>query len=379
MSVSLRVMVYNIMTPVMPPIRFYGQRERAARVPEVVQLCERETAVDILVLNEVIPGEIYDSVSRGLRSIGFIHQTTPFRDGTLMGSSGVVVLSRHRISQTQHIFFGSTCAGIDCLCSKGVLYVRVLVDNGSRAVNVFGTHMQAWPTAEGHDVRRKQVEVIRRFMDQIRIPDREPIILCGDLNMDLFTNNAELKHLMFRLNMDMPEIDKHSNPYTVDPKINILVGSDDPQAYANAEYPLGCAQEYLETLACPCCPSEWLDYVLVSKRGLVPISSKITSVVVKVPEFDMHLGSTIRVKSKDVSDHFPVVATLVFNYNSRQSDPRRVQISSDFHVHANYTLGFILIVISAAILILIVCGIVRITRFAKNKHFPWYKRKLNDV
>ena len=181
----LRIVTYNIMTPVMPPVRFYGQRERAQRVVDVVRLCEQEAPVDILVLNEVIPGEIDATVTRLLASIGFSERTPTFKDGTLMGSSGVILFSRHRISQSQHVFYGQTCAGVDCLCSKGVVYARVLAQGGVRAVNVFSTHMQAWPTQAGVEVRRRQVDVLANFIDKISIPPKEPVLLCGDLNMDL--------------------------------------------------------------------------------------------------------------------------------------------------------------------------------------------------
>ena len=195
---KLRIVTYNIMTPVMPPVRFYGQRERAERVVDVVKLCEEEAPVDVLVLNEVIPGEIDATVTRLLAVIGFKERTPTFKDGTLMGSSGVILFSRHRISQAQHVFYGQTCAGVDCLCSKGVVYARLLVQNGARAVNVFSTHMQAWPTQAGVEVRRQQVDVLAAFMKKISIPEKEPILLCGDLNMDLYTNNADLKHLRER-------------------------------------------------------------------------------------------------------------------------------------------------------------------------------------
>jgi hypothetical protein len=214
--------------------------------------------------------------------------------------------------------------------------------------------MQAWPTQTGVEVRRKQVDILASFMKNMAIPEREPVLLCGDLNMDLYANNADLKHLLFALDMDMPTISGHSNPYTVDPTLNILVGSDDPSAYTSPEFPKGCVAEYLQTLKCPCCPSEWLDYVLFSKKGLQPVESRLTAIAAKVERFAMpFVQARLQVESQDVSDHFPVIADFTFEYNWQHADARKVAIAGDFHVRANYALGIALLSLALFVFLLV--------------------------
>ena len=108
-----------------------------------------------------------------------------------------------------------------------------------------------------------------------------------------------------------PIIHQDSHSFTVDPKLNNLVGADDIELYKNEDYPFGCVQEYYSTKQCVCCPSEWIDYTLYSKKHLQPSSSYMRSFVAKVDPFDISFRYTLEtVNIQDVSDHFPILGTF---------------------------------------------------------------------
>jgi hypothetical protein len=178
--------------------------------------------------------------------------------------------------------------------------------------HVFGTHLQAWSTVASQVVRQKQIKQTRRFIDSLKISRNEPVIFAGDLNIDLYTERDHIENAMYVLNMSLPQISEDSHPFTVDPQENKLVGSDSPSSYTSDEWPHGCVDEYYKTLVCPCCPAQWIDYVMYSQTHLHPIESNVRAVKAKVAPFGMNISVSQNVTIEDVSDHFPIVGHFMF-------------------------------------------------------------------
>lgn len=331
MSVQFNIMTYNVMLPLLPPIKIYGQLERLQRVPRVVELCKQECSLDAVVLCEVIPPSVYKTLITSMAAIGFSFYTKPLKD-VLTGYGGVVVFSKREIHQQAQTLYGETCSGADCLSAKGVTYARVEKDG--LWINIFATHLQAWPGIIPQLVRENQMKYIRQSITSLAIPADEPVLLCGDMNADLYTSKDFIQHLSYSLDVVVPEVHDTSHPFTFDSATNRLVGSDDISSYTSKSWSDGCVKEYLATTYCPCCPREWLDYTMFSSRHLKPTSSSMQSIAIKVDKFPMPFHATDRIidDMQDVSDHYPVIGRFSFELGKKTE--KNIQVST-FEVGRN--------------------------------------------
>jgi endonuclease/exonuclease/phosphatase family metal-dependent hydrolase len=325
-QIPLRVLVYNVMEPVPEPIRYYGQKERAERLQSVIQDLDRQYQIDVLILNEVIAPVAQKVILPALHDIGFVYKTSKLTD-TFTVTGGILIFSKHPITMEDQTLFGDKCTGIDCFAAKGAVYARIKKQDFY--FNILGVHMQAWPNLTAQVIRDAQMEQMQKFITSLAIPPNEPFLMGGDLNTDLFLNNDQLRHLMYTLKMDIPEIHPESYPFTVDPKVNKLVGADDPAEYYNEQWPDGCIEEYHTTLQCPCCPQEWLDYVLHSKNHLKPESCNMKAIPVKVAPFRMKITMTQEIEAQDLSDHFPVLGDFVFSIDQINPEKNTDVVAKD--------------------------------------------------
>lgn len=346
MQASLKVVAYNIMIPVLPPIRVYGQFERAKRVAEVISQCGDD--VDVVALMEVIPISIDKEVIKGMNELGFCHYTEHIKD-MMAERGGIMIFSKFPIIDSNHTFYGNICASSDCLSSKGVVYAKI--EKESLRFNVFATHMQAWPDLKFQKIRAKQIEHVRRFMKQVNCPQREPVLFCGDLNVDYYLDRAQFNYLLSRLKMVMPLFSKDSHPFTVDPLINQLVGNDEPNSYASEDYPDGCVNEYMETRTCVCCKPLWIDYILFSHENLQPITSSIRAIPAKVDPFEMSFSVQETIMSQDVSDHFPVMSEMTFEFEA-SLDPVEKQKNIDTNPNNTQNTAFISLIVILGLIVL---------------------------
>ncbi len=328
---EINVLVWNIMIPVLPPLRYFGQFERAERIPQVIQtINDTEKPLDVIVFNELIPPPIYDIITSKLQKIGFFYTTKRIQD-ILTESGGISIYSRYPIVDEGYTLYGSECAISDCLSSKGVVYAKI--NKMGFIANILGTHFQSGEKYQF--IREEQTKLVLQFIQNLNIPNVEPLLFCGDLNMCRFLNNAEIKHLMFTLNMELPQISESSHPFTFDPRINPLVGIDDPTQYVSKEYPYGCADQYYKTKNCICCDNQWLDFSLVSKNHLRPLSSNMKSIVAKAKEdFDFDFTANDHLLTSMVSDHFPILGHFEFplqpfGYTFNKTNPQTTNSNSE--------------------------------------------------
>lgn len=365
---TLNVMVYNIFSPVPEPLRFYGQSERCARVKDVIQELDQKYHLDVIVLNEVIAPETQTVIFRDMPLIGFKYRTRKITEAfTVHG--GIVLFSKHPITQESFTVFGDKCVGIDCFAAKGVVFARINKDG--MYFNVFGTHLQAWPSIKAYSTRELQMRKMREFIDKIKLPEDEPVILAGDMNTDLYLDKDHVQHMLYHLEMGLPETHTESHPFTVDPKENKLVGNDDPSEYVSDSWPNGCVDEYYRTLECPCCPAQWIDYTLYSKRHLLPLSCDTRVIKTKVPPFKIKINASQEATIQDVSDHFPVLGHFVFPTKTKLRDADRISdIPLKLVTDTNTNVVTISIIIAVVGIIVLVCGwfAVRGTVFAKTKN-----------
>lgn len=316
MASELVGVTWNIMMPLPEPIRFTGQRERLERIPPAV-LTELDplARVDFVAVQESLVQTQHDALSDAFRAAGFAYATRQI-NGSLRDlkivPGGVVLFSRVPIVAQQSCVFEGQCAREDCLASKGAVYAQL--NKAGRVYHVFATHMQAWESFESRAVRRGQTHELARFVQAQRIPAGDPVVLLGDFNVDLYSERVQLASMEAMLGFDVLARHRDSHPFTSDPLTNQLVGLDDPASYASDAYPGGCADEYMRSLHCVCCPQEWLDHAMVSRAhlGADMSASWMRAVPVKSAPFAIDLTMTMRREIADLSDHYPVLARFVF-------------------------------------------------------------------
>lgn len=288
-------------------------------------------------------------------------------------NGGVRIVSKWPIERyAQHIF--EHHSGSDALARKGVMYARVLKKcdkcHLSHPFNVFATHLQAWSTPKARAVRMQQAAEIVAFVDAQGIPADEPVVFQGDLNVDSVSFGDEVRQLLSILAAKEPQR-AGDQLYTSDPSVDVLVGRDgaasdnecadayerswgsdnkvsDWRVYNRKDQDVkfkdpvnrtACAHTPKgwtgggggKSCYCPCCPFEYLDYVLWSTRHkqAVPEASRVVVSMAVAPEsqpvpvwpWSGALQPWARpgavgtfLGADDISDHQPVVATLAFDF-----------------------------------------------------------------
>ena len=108
------------------------------------------------------------------------------RDRWLAQDGGVVILSKWPIEDQGERLFGPLCQSGDCWADKGVLYARI--NKLGRRFHVFATHLQS--RSAGRAIRQQQMAIIRDIIDDLDLPEDEPVLIGGDLNTDRFTDEA---------------------------------------------------------------------------------------------------------------------------------------------------------------------------------------------
>lgn len=313
---DLTCVSWNIMAPVPTPIRYTGQVERMERIPTVfAEQLDNIKFADICVVQESIVNDLHVRLRKGMQRIGFIYETKQLV-GSIMRfkivQGGVVIFSRFPIVRQDTVIFEGLCDKEDCLAAKGAVYAQV--KKGNHLFHIFALHLNSWESPKSRAVRRGQMAEVYKFIQRQNIPSDEPVVMMGDFNVDLYSEQRQLKALCDIVKFGMLSRHKDTHAFTSDPMTNQLMGIDDTSAYSSDAFPGGCSEEYIRTLHCVCCPQEWLDHALYSREHSKPdITKSWTRVVpVKAIPFTVNLTFTTKREITDLSDHYPIISYYVF-------------------------------------------------------------------
>ena len=268
------LLAYNIY---MRPQAFFrdGQQARMRYLPE------RLKGYDVLVLSEVFDVKMREALLIGLLP-EYPYVTEPLgADLIITQHGGVLIASRWPIEEEQHLLFGKLCSGSDCAAQKGAIYARV--NKNGRRYNIFGSHLQAWPEPVAAQVRKGQLELLKQFVDDRKLPPSEVVLIAGDLNVDMINFPGEYARMLSILNATFSEPAAKELRYTFDPTQNPLAEGD---------------------------TQEFLDYVLFSDQHVAP--TRVETSIVRA------LSDTpwTRLSGKDcfdLSDHFAMSAEFWFD------------------------------------------------------------------
>lgn len=281
-----------------PPPLIDGQTQRAARLAECLR-----GEYDAIVLCEAFDEQLGPQLFLSLL------EEYPFQTGAIdpddgfegpdgirkLWNGGVAILSRWPLSRMASRSFGGLLGHPDSHANKGVLYARI--DKLGRSYNIFGTHTQAAPELwvrlayrlAGRDaeqryleLRQAQFDVIRDFVAQQQIPDSEPVVIAGDLNVDRLGDRHQFEMMLERLDARFPD-QTDGHPCTIDPLNNPLASGG---------------------------RTRWLDYLLWSRSYLQPESTKIEARPLRgsTPWRRYPFGR----RYYDLSDHFAVRGRFTF-------------------------------------------------------------------
>lgn len=236
---------------------------------------------DVIVFSEVFDESARKILIQKMKNLGYKYHTGVVGTrGEGVEDGGVMIMSRYPIAQAKEMLFGQTCAGTDCQAEKGVMYAKI--DDRGRYYHIFGTHTQAWPEGENAAIRKKQFDMIQKFIQAQKIPHNEAVIIAGDLNVNKLKYPDQYADMLKRLHAGALKFVGH--PYTYDAQGNALADKNSP--------------------------SEYLDYILYSTDHLVPYSgyNKVLPVQASLlwKEFPHEPFN------KDLSDHYPVYGYLVY-------------------------------------------------------------------
>ncbi|DAZ99299.1 TPA: hypothetical protein N0F65_005467 [Lagenidium giganteum] len=331
-----------------------GQEERLARIPASLHRLSAE--IDVVTFAEADIQSERDKMLQQFKKQGFMFATSILRDSdplTSLLNGGVIIVSKWPILREGQHIYRHACHYSDCLAAKGVKYARILktVNGTSKVFNVFATHMQAWSTPQGREDRILQAQQMRAFVDSFQIPKHEPVIFAGDFNVDNHTFPGEVANLVRLLGANTPTR-VGDQVYTSDPRSNVLVGRDgaassnkclekyqqswgpekdgvyrpngltrmtcDNGAFRKQDW--GVFIDPQKMCYCPCCPKEWLDYVLYAQPPYQqPLGQPTLKCLVdKVDPFVVDWTgpkSSSKMQLVDLSDHYPVLGRFDFKVN----------------------------------------------------------------
>jgi endonuclease/exonuclease/phosphatase family metal-dependent hydrolase len=223
----LNVLSYNIFM-LSPPLSFSDQNTRAAYLKNSVG------QYDVLFIQEAFDNTAReDYLIPELSTIFPYHTNVLDIPGTVNEDGGTMFFSKWPIEyDTGHVY--QSCYSFECLSNKGVSYARI--NKLGQAYHLFNTHTQAFIGDEEIESRKNQIKEIRSFIDFFSIPNSEPVIVGGDLNIDLYANHSNEYDSMFLfLNALEPTYSGH--PYTFQTELNYYASSG-PDEYLDYLLPI---------------------------------------------------------------------------------------------------------------------------------------------
>jgi len=256
---NLKVLSYNIFERDFF-ISHDGQRERTCRIP--YWIAKNLPDVDVICFQEVFMGGCWHNqvtLRDLLAYYGFNHFTDTVNNARHIQPGGVFLASKWPIIETtQYIFSNSSLRTFDFLSAKGVSYAKILKkkDGISKKYNIMSTHLNAETVAK--ETRQLQVIEMNEFIESLKLPKNEPLIVGGDFNVNYIQEIGQIERMLSNLNAHWVFIEgRNKLPFTIDPDTNDLVKEMD--------------KKHVQM-------KEWLDYIFYIKGYKLPKSARMYAI-----------------------------------------------------------------------------------------------------
>lgn len=267
LSNNFKVLAYNVWA-LLPGIVSKDVSER------LNLLQSKLNGYDAIVFSELFDNSRRETFLNGIKG-EYPYQTSVVDKSGAIEDGGVLIVSRWPIETSSHTTFDE-CDAEDCLSAKGVKYARI--NKAGNKYHVFGSHTQAWTSAENQATRLTQFYTMKSFMDSKSIPASEPVIIAGDLNVDSINYQAEYNTMLSVLGAAEAPRNGVGYPHSYNGNINAWTDGS----------------------------PENLDYVLYSTNHLQPTNSASQVIIPRSAHADVFT-------KYDLSDHFAVQGELSFN------------------------------------------------------------------
>ncbi len=266
------VLAYNIFM-LTPPIGSSDEYDRAKIIYNHVH------GYDAIIISEAFYNGAREDELLPRLSAEYPYQTSVVDESGSTEDGGVLIVSRWPIEIDEHITFDD-CGGSDCLAAKGAKYARI--NKLGQKYHLFGTHTQAFPEPANITIRQTQFNQLKTWILSKTIPQNEPILIGGDLNVDKLANTLNEYDIMNQILETKPATLIGDN-FTYDGSINTY---GDPGI-------------------------EYLDYVLVDTTHFSPeIFTNQTQILRHVESVDdLWDNNDLEL---DLSDHFAVHGRFVY-------------------------------------------------------------------
>lgn len=134
-----------------------------------------ETNADVLVLQEVFHHKSRRILKKELKS-NYPYRTAVGKGSWLGISSGVIIFSKHPITNEKHIYFNRAIHA-DRMAKKGGVLAEIELNH--RSVNVVGTHLQAGQGDMEVEIRKEQIQMLKKLSAN----SPKETIYAGDFNI----------------------------------------------------------------------------------------------------------------------------------------------------------------------------------------------------
>jgi endonuclease/exonuclease/phosphatase family metal-dependent hydrolase len=315
-QLPVRVASWNVFD--LPGKLFHiGAEQRMRALPEALaRACAPLEQLDAVAFSELYVAKHRDALLAALAARGLPHHAVLKGRGlkAALRWQGVVVASRWPIEAQHSVIFEGACHGVDCLSTKGGLYVRLRKTylGQTYPVHLVATHLYLGKPKHFAQSRRHQAHALQRLMAQANIPEHEPIILAGDLNAPW--------------HLDGPSLLDKLNAYA-----HVRTGDLDHTFVGRGHVLAGSPFQSLKTRCKKTAPPwadvpdnerpgrKWVDYVVALAPGPAPTQATLQAVpATGGPVFLRRDDPSARACSTQaLSDHHLVVGSFKFAVSPR--------------------------------------------------------------
>ncbi len=243
--------------------------DQMSRVDDVAAFLD-STAYEVLVLQEVFHRKARKKLINTLKGT-YPNYTKRGRNSILGVSSGVLIFSKYPIKNVATLSFKKS-KGSDSMAKKGV--VKAVLEVEGRAIEIFGTHLQAGAGMKREEIRISQIEQLSEFLSESS--DTVIQIVAGDFNINEKVSMYDT--LVATLEVDAPELDSRQK-FTAN--------------FAD--------QQLFETSGSP----KWIDFIFLRRHDAL----RMEKAEIHEPRRQTEAGFS------RISDHNPIVVQFVMDSN----------------------------------------------------------------
>jgi endonuclease/exonuclease/phosphatase family metal-dependent hydrolase len=147
---------------------------------------------DIILLQECFDNRFIDAAQDRLAN-KYPHSILPDRPHWYKLSNGLMILSKYRLEKKENIVF-KKLSQADIFAAKGAVLAKVHID--TQSLYIINTHLQAdYESNRYQDLRRKQLQHIKKELIEPHIDSNAKLLVAGDLNIEENIESTEYRAL----------------------------------------------------------------------------------------------------------------------------------------------------------------------------------------